>query len=114
VTTIERAADDALLPLGGATLRSATTAIEPVAGLSLDGDGVRFLACKDSEDGKWTVLRCVNVTTRTATASWQCTWPVREARLSRLDEEPGEALPVRDSVVQVTLAPSEVVTVLVR
>jgi mannosylglycerate hydrolase len=114
VTTIECAADDALLPLGGATLRSATTAIEPVAGLSLDGDGVRFLACKDSEDGKWTVLRCVNVTTRTATASWWCAWPVREARLSRLDEEPGEALPVRDSVVGVALAPSEVVTVLVR
>jgi alpha-mannosidase len=111
---IERAADDALLQLVGTTLRSALHPIEPVAGLALEGDGLRLLACKESEDGAWTVLRCVNVTARPVTGSWQCGWPVHEARRARLDEHPGEPLAIRDSSISVTLGPSEVATVLVR
>ena len=113
VTDIERAADDVLLPIAGTTLRSATSAIEPVAGLSLVGDGLRFLACKESEDGRWTVLRCVNVTSRPVTGTWQCGWPVREARRARLDEQPDEPVPVHNGMIEVTLGPSEVGTVLV-
>jgi len=114
ILAIERAAEDVLLPLVGTTLRSAMHTLEPVAGLSLSGEGLRFLACKESEDGEWTVLRCVNVTSRTVTGSWQCAWPVREARRSRLDERAGEPLPVRDGVLEIALSPSEVSTVLVR
>jgi mannosylglycerate hydrolase len=114
VIDIERAADDVLLPLAGTTLRSAMHALEPVAGLALEGEGLRFLACKESEDGEWTVLRCANVTSRTVTGAWQCAWQVREARRARLDEKPAEPLPVRDGVIEVTLAPSEVATLLVR
>jgi mannosylglycerate hydrolase len=114
VTEIERAVDDVLLPLAGTTLRSATNALERVAGLSLDGKGLRFLACKESEDGVWTVLRCVNVTSRTVTGSWQCGWPVREARRARLDEQPGAPANVRNGIIDVTLRPSEVATLLVR
>jgi mannosylglycerate hydrolase len=114
ISEIERAADDALLPLVGTTLTSALHAIEPVAGLSLEGDGLRFLACKDSEDGAWTVLRCVNLVSHGVSGSWRCGWPVGEARASRLDEQPGQALAVRDGLVEFTLGPSEVGTVLVR
>lgn len=114
IADIERAADDVLLPLAGTTLRSATNALEPVTGLSLDGEGLRFLACKESEDGEWTVLRCVNVTSGRVTGSWQCGWPVREARRARLDEQPGELANVRDGIIDVTLGPSEVATLLVR
>ncbi len=112
---IERAADDVLLPLRGWTLRSAIRPLEPVAGLTLEGDGLRFLACKPSENGAWTVLRCVNVTSRPATGSWRCAWALREARRARLDETPGEALRVRDGgAVDIQLGPLAVATLLVR
>lgn len=112
---IERAADDVLLPLRGWTLRSATRPLDPVAGLTLEGDGLRFLACKPSEDGEWTVLRCVNVTSRAASGSWRCSWSLREARRARLDEHPGEPLSVREgSAVEVRVEPFAVATILVR
>jgi alpha-mannosidase len=115
VVEIERTADDVLLPLRGWTLRSATRALEPVAGLTLEGDGLRFLACKPSEDGEWVVLRCVNVSSRVARGSWRCGWPLHEARRARLDEHPGDALAVRDgAVVDVEVAPGAISTVLTR
>lgn len=115
VAEIERAADDVLLPLRGWTLRSATRPLDGVAGVSLDGEGLRFLACKPSEDGQWTVLRCVNVTSLPVNGSWRCSWPVREARSSRLDEQVGPAVPVRDdSVVDVRVEPLSTATILVR
>ncbi|MGQ0713380.1 MAG: glycosyl hydrolase-related protein [Gemmatimonadaceae bacterium] len=110
---IERAADDILLPLVGTTLRSAIKVPNAVSGLSLEGDGLRFLACKESEDGQWIVLRCVNPTTRVVIGAWRCGWPVRDARLSRLDEQPGDSLPVRDARIDFRVRPGEVVTVLV-
>jgi len=112
---IERAADDVLLPLRGTTLRSAMRALEPLDGLTLEGEGLRFLACKPSEDGQWTVLRCVNTTPRRVSGLWRCSWPVREARRARLDEQPGDPLTVRDgSTVDVTLEALAVATVVVR
>ena len=115
VDEIERAADDVLLPLQGITVRSATRPLEPIAGLSLEGDGLRFLACKPSEDGEWTVLRCVNVASSAASGSWHCGWPIREAHRSRLDERVGDALPVRDgSRVDFEVDRGSVATILVR
>lgn len=111
---IEHAADDALLPLRGTTLSSAVNQPEPIRGLSLDGDGLRFLACKESEDGEWIVLRCANMTGRPTSGSWRCGWHVREARLSRLDEQRGEALVVRDDSIAMSLGPFQIATVLVR
>jgi alpha-mannosidase len=112
---IERAADDTLLPLRGWTLRSATRPLDSVAGLTLEGDGLRFLACKPSEDGEWTVLRCVNVTSHPARGSWRCSWSPREARRARLDEHPGEPLSVREGgAVDVRVEPFAVTTILVR
>ena len=115
VAEIERAADDLLLPLRGITMRSATRPFEPIAGLSLEGDGLRFLACKPSEDGKWTVLRCVNIASSRASGSWQCGWPIGEAYRSRLDERVGDALPVRDGRrVDIEVDRGAVATILVR
>ncbi len=112
---IERVVDDVLLPLRGWTLRSATRSLDAVGGLTLEGSGLRFLACKPSEDGEWTVLRCVNVTSRAVNGSWRCMWPVREARSARLDEQVGPALPVRDeSTVDVRVEPLATATILVR
>jgi mannosylglycerate hydrolase len=114
VTEIERVTDDVLLPLTGMTLRSAIRSVDPIAGLSLEGDGLRFLACKESEDGAWTVLRCVNVTSRPVRGAWRCGWPLREARHARLDEQPGAATSQRDGIVDLEVRPREVATVLVR
>jgi hypothetical protein len=114
IDEIERAADDLLLPLRGTSLRSAVAAPLAVAGLSLQGAGLRFLACKPSDDGDWTVLRCVNSTGRIVSGAWHCGWPLREARRSRLDEQPGEPVPVGDGRAEFTARPGEVVTVLVR
>ena len=115
VVDIERAAEDVLVPLRGWTVRSITRPMSPIAGLTLEGDALRFLSCKPGEDGDWTVLRCVNVTARSARGSWRCSWPLREARRARLDEHPEEALAVREgAVVDVQVAPRAVVTVLVR
>ncbi len=114
VLAAERAADDVLAPMRGTTLRSATHTLERVEGLSLEGEGLRFLACKRSEDGEWTVLRCVNVISRPVAGAWRCGWPVREARSARLDERPGDALVIRNGRVEMTVAPAGVATVLVR
>ena len=114
VGQIEGVADDFLLPLRGTTLRSAMRRVEPVAGLTLDGDGLRFLACKPSEDGDWTVLRCVNVTSRAVSGSWRCGWPLREAREARLDERVGDVLPVTGGHVPIVVPPREIATILVR
>jgi alpha-mannosidase len=115
IPDIDRAADDVLLPLRGTTLRSAARPLQPVAGVSLEGEGLRFLACKASEDGAWTVLRCVNASSRLVRGSWRCSWPLREARASRLDELVGEGLPVQDgSTVEMVVAPRAITTILVR
>jgi alpha-mannosidase len=111
---VERAADDALLPLRGTTLRSATRSLMPVAGLTLSGEGLRFLACKPGEDEGWTVLRCVNTTAREVSGRWSPSWPVQEARGSRLDERAGPQLPVRDGNVAIVVPPHAVSTILVR
>ncbi|MGE5729075.1 MAG: glycosyl hydrolase-related protein, partial [Gemmatimonas sp.] len=114
VAEIERTADDVLHPLAGRTVRSATELSLVTHGVSLEGNGLALSAIKTSEDGAWLVLRCVNLTERTLTGTWTLGIPASEARASRLDETPSDALEVRDSRVSFVAAPRAIVTLLVR
>lgn len=114
IDAIERAADDMLLPLTGATLRSALAIPEPVHGVTLEGQALAFSACKESEDGEWTVLRCVNLSDEATRGRWRFGFPVHEARWSRLDETMGEQAPIDNGSVPFDAPPRGVTTLLVR
>ncbi len=111
---IEHTCDDVLVPLTGLTLRDAVGVPRETAGVTLDGEGLAFLACKPSDDGAWTVLRCVNLLDRTVTGAWRCGFPVRQAMRARLDETPLAAADVAAGAVTFEAAPREIVTLLVR
>ncbi len=111
---IERVADDVLLPLVGATLRSALIIPPPVVGAELDGVGLSVSAIKESEDGAWLVARCVNVTDQPTSGTWTFGFALTEARTARLDETPIDALPARGNAVDIHAAPHGIVTILVR
>ena len=114
VDAIERAADDVLLPLTGNTLRSAMTLPAPVTGVELSGVGLAFSALKESEDGKWLVLRCVNLTETDVEGSWTVPFEAVEARLARLDETIISELQVGQRRVAFRGTARAIVTVLVR
>lgn len=115
IDAIERAADDALFPLVGSTLRSALSIPEPVAGLELTGRGLAFSAAKESEDGRWLVLRCFNLRTDDVDGAWRVPGlHLAEARASRLDETPLDRLDTDGDVVRFRAPARSVVTVLVR
>jgi mannosylglycerate hydrolase len=116
VTTgeIERAADDILLPLCGATLRSALRQPPPFLGVELEGDGLAFSAAKESEDGEWLVLRCVNHAGEERAGSWRTNPAVGEAWLARLDETRLSPAAVRDGKIPFVAPAHGVVTMLVR
>ncbi len=110
---VERTAEDVLEPVTGDTLRSMIAAPPESPRLELEGSGLVCSAVKESEDGEWTVLRCVNRFDRAVGGRWILTG-IREARMSRLDETPGDALPVAGDRVEFEAPPRGVVTVLVR
>lgn len=114
VDAIERASDDALLPLEGYTLRSALEVPPPIAGAALSGVGLAFSALKESEDGEWIVARCVNLLDEPVDGTWRFGMPVREARYARLDETRLEPLEVGVDGVAFRAGPRAVVTILVR
>ncbi|MGH7668175.1 MAG: glycoside hydrolase family 38 C-terminal domain-containing protein, partial [Gemmatimonadaceae bacterium] len=114
VELVERAAEDVLVPIMGETLRSMITAPPDSPRLELQGGGLVCSSVKESEDGEWIVLRCVNVLDRAVPGRWVVSGGVREARLSRLDESPGDPVPVAGDVVEFEAPPRGVVTVLVR
>ena len=114
IDEIERTADDVLLPLVGTTLRSAIADYAATRGLELIGGGLSFSTAKESEDGEWLVLRCVNVTDMTVTGRWDLPFEPAEARLARLDETASGAIALAGSSVPFTAGPHAVVTVLVR
>jgi len=111
---VERTADDVLLPLTGETLRSALRVAPPVHGVVLEGAGLAFGCAKESEDGEWTVLRCVNLLEREVAGSWQLGGMVREARLARLDETALTPLEAVGDRVRFLAPVRGVVTILVR
>jgi hypothetical protein len=103
-----------LLPLVGTTWRALLDRPEPLGGVTLDGDGLAMGAMTLSDDGDWVVLRCVNLTDAAVDGGWTFDAPPREARWSRLDETPGEALAVTGGEVRFRAQAREIVTVLVR
>lgn len=114
IDEIERTADEVLYPLAGGTLRSALRMPTPKHGIALEGSGLAFSCAKESEDGEWIVLRCVNLLDEEGSGSWRLGRPLREAQLARLDETPtGKAILVGDTVTFVA-PPRAVVTILVR
>jgi alpha-mannosidase len=114
VDAIERAADDILLPLTGATLRSALRNPGALHGIALDGEGLAFSCAKESEDGQWLVLRCVNLLDEVRAGSWRLGTPITEAQVARLDETIIEATQADGDTVRFLAAPRSVVTILVK
>lgn len=114
IDAIERAADDVLLPLTGATLRSALTNPGAIRGIALEGEGLAFSSAKESEDGQWLVLRCVNLLGEARAGAWQLGAPVVDAQVARLDETIVEPANAAGETVSFLAAPRAVVTILVR
>ena len=112
IALIEHTGDDVLHPLAGRTVRSAAALPVATEGATLEGDGLALSTIKTSEDGAWLVLRCVNLTEREIAGAWTLGAPAHEARLSRLDESPGELLRIQDNRVPFVAAPRAIVTLL--
>jgi hypothetical protein len=114
IDMIERAADDVLSPLTGTSLRSALTIPAPVTGVELRGTGLAFSAIKESEDGEWLVLRCVNLGDQDVDGSWRVPFDVRAARLARIDETTISDLASAGTEITFRASPRGIVTILVR
>jgi alpha-mannosidase len=114
IDEIERASDDVLLPLVGTTLRSAIDPLGEVEGVELTGAGLAFSAMKESEDGEWLVLRCVNLLDIETRGSWHLPYPVREAHLARLDETVMAALETFGAEVPFVAGTHAITTIVVR
>jgi mannosylglycerate hydrolase len=114
IDAIERAADDVLSPLVGTTLRSALRVPSTVEGPELVGSGLAFSAMKESEDGEWLVLRCVNLRDDEVAGRWRLPFAVREARTARLDETIISDMVTIGSEVEFLAASRAIVTILVR
>jgi alpha-mannosidase len=114
IDAIERAADDFLVPLVGETLRSALEVPDPVFGVELTGQGLGFSALKESENGDWLVLRCVNLREDQVPGSWRLPFDIREAKLARLDETPLSDVAFAAREIRFDAGPRAIVTILAR
>ncbi len=114
IDAIERAADDVLCPLVGTTLRSAFEEPASVAGVELNGTGLAFSTLKESEDGRWLVLRCINLREDDVDGSWVLPFDVREAHIARLDETIIDRLATVGPTIPVRAQPRAIVTILAR
>ncbi len=114
VDAIERAADDVLLPLRGSTLRSALTVPDRLDGVELEGEGLACSAVKESDDGDWMVLRCVNLLDSVVRGRWRLPFEVADAYYARLDEAQLSKLELTDSAAAFDAPPRGIVTLLVR
>ena len=118
IASIERCADDFLLPLRGVSLRSALAIPQPTDGVELEGEGLAFSACKPAEEGRAVALRCVNLLETEVRGRWRLGVGVTRARYARLDETPGDALPIARetasaSTIDFLAPPRGIVTILV-
>ncbi len=76
--------------------------------------GLAFSALKESEDGEWLVLRCVNLRDQDVDGSWGLPFDVSDARLARLDETMISDLATSGGQVSFRAPPRGIVTILVR
>lgn len=111
VGIIERACDDFLLPLRGESLLSAVTPLATTPPLALEGDGLVFSACKESDDGEGIVLRCVNTRSTPVAGAWSL-GGVAQAWLARLDEQRLAALPHDGTRIEFIAPPHAIVTII--
>jgi alpha-mannosidase len=109
---VERVTDDVLLPPAGETMPW-SGGRERTEGLALEGEteGVRFLACLPSRDGRGLVARCANTTGAWRHLAWSLPG-VQQAWLTRFDETCSGALPVADHRVRFMVPPHAVSTVI--
>jgi alpha-mannosidase len=114
IDAIERAADDFLVPLSGTTLRSSLGIPTAIVGPELIGEGLAFSAVKESDDGNWLVLRCVNLLGEAVHGRWRLPFVPSEVAEARLDETVMTKLENRDSVIDFTATARAIVTLLVR
>jgi alpha-mannosidase len=103
-----------LHPLTGETLRSALQTHHPLLGAALEGVGLSFSAAKESENGQWLVLRCVNLLDEETSGSWRLGRAPAEASLARLDETPVTPLATHAEKIPFVAPARGVVTILVR
>jgi alpha-mannosidase len=111
IIAIEEAADDFLVPPVAWTLAGPGAAETVVGGVSLEGRGLRFESCKESEDGAALVVRCTNMLDRPVDGRWTLDG-LTSARLCRLDETPLGALTVTNGTVAFQVAPRSVSSIL--
>ena len=83
-------------------------------GVELIGECLTFCALKESEDGQYLVLRCVNVGDATVAGRWRLPFDVHDTKLARLDETILTDLPSEGREVRFDAPPRAVVTLLVR
>ncbi len=114
--TIEKLADDVLLPIRGETLRANLLEPREAGGLELHGKGLVFSSAKPAQRAGWITLRCVNQRDAAVQGEWRLTRTIAGAVRTRLDETetPDGTLRVGGSSVSFEAAPKEIVTVLVR
>lgn len=105
-------AEDALLPLVGATFRDLVALPEPVQGIVLEGEGLTFSTLKESDDGNYVVARCVNMTDGEVHGAWVLTRAPGSVHVSRLDETPIAPLPMRGNRIPIIVPPHGIHTVL--
>ncbi|MDP1860826.1 MAG: hypothetical protein Q8K82_19275 [Gemmatimonadaceae bacterium] len=113
LTAIVRMAEEELLPLVGETWRAAIDPPTEVIGPTLEGDGLAYSACKESEDGLGVVLRCVNQLDRVVEGAWRLPH-IRQAWLARLDETLLGSLSIDGDCVRFSAPPHAVVTIVLR
>jgi mannosylglycerate hydrolase len=114
IDLVERCADDVLNPMTGATLRSALRIPERVKGVALTGSGLAFSALKQSEDGRWLVLRCVNLRDEQVDGRWELPFEARELCVARLDESVLRQLEPAGLDIEFRAPPRGIVTMLAR
>jgi hypothetical protein len=112
--SVERIADDVLLPLTGETLRSNLEKPHVAGGLELIGDGLLFSAAMPARQQGWTALRCVNRRDHRVAGEWRLASVVAEAHVARLDESLVAPLTTSAGTIPFVAEPRAIVTIVAR
>jgi hypothetical protein len=107
-------ADDVLLPLVGATLRSNLRDPSAFGVLELEGGGLVLGAVMPAREPGWVVLRCVNRRDAQVRGRWRSSRRIAEAATARLDETRTAPLVPDEAGIEFVAPPRAIVTLLVR